>query len=145
MEGPVLEQVDAEGGCDPMGGPGWSGVLLRTCSPWRDKLTPEQVFPRGKCGILHLGKKNPLQQHRLGPDMLESSSAEKDLGVLVDNKLSLSEPCALVTKKANAILVFIRKIVASRLREKILPLQSAPVKRFLEYCSVLGSLVQERH
>lgn len=40
---------------------------------------------KGKCRILHLGRNNHMHQYRLGDELLEMNSAEKDLEVLVAN------------------------------------------------------------
>ncbi|KAK4811344.1 LOW QUALITY PROTEIN: hypothetical protein QYF61_027573, partial [Mycteria americana] len=97
-----------------------------------------------KYQFLHLGKNNPMHQYMLGADQLESSLAEKALGVLLLSKLTMSQQCAIVAKKANGILGCIRQSIASRSREVILLLYSAlATPRLL--CPVLDSPVQERH
>ncbi|PKU47679.1 rna-directed dna polymerase from mobile element jockey-like [Limosa lapponica baueri] len=56
-----------------------------------------------------------MHQYRLGADLLESSSVERDIGVLVDNKLTVSQQRAFMAKKANGLLGRIKKSMASRL------------------------------
>lgn len=82
---------------------------------------------------MHLGRNNCRYQYRLGHDLLERSSVEKNLGVLVDNRLAMSQQCALVAKKDNGILECIKRSVASRSREVILTLNSVLVGPHLEY------------
>ena len=61
-------------------------------------------FNGEKCKVLHLGRKNQMHHYRMGETCLGSSTCEKDLGVLVDHTLNMSQQCDLVAKKANGIL-----------------------------------------
>ena len=61
-------------------------------------------YKKKKCRLLHLGKNNPRYQYGLVTDLLESNVEERDLAVLVDSRMTMSQHCALVAKKANGIL-----------------------------------------
>ncbi|PKU43312.1 hypothetical protein llap_6386 [Limosa lapponica baueri] len=96
----------------------WTG--LRACANLME-------FNMTKCKVLHISQGNP--KHK----WTESSPEEKDLGVLVDEKLNMSQQCALAAQKANRILGCTQRSVAHRLREMTLPLYSALMRSHMEY------------
>ena len=63
---------------------------------------------------------------------MESSFARRALGVLVDNKLTMSQQGDRAAKAANSLQGCIRKTITSRSREVILLLSSALVRSHLQ-------------
>ena len=113
--------------------------------PWSSRHTKETVKCLLLCSKLrpantaefkafHLGRRNPRHPYRLVGAVLESSPAEKDLGLSMDEKLNVSQQCAPAAGKANGILGSISRGVASRDREVIVPLCSALVRPHLQHC-----------
>jgi len=95
-------------------------------------------FNKVKCRVLHLGRGNPKHKYRLGREWTVRKPKEKDLGVF-----NITQQCALSVQKTNRILECIKRSMASRTREMILPLYSALARPHLEHCEETSA--QERH
>lgn len=77
-----------------------------------------------------MGQSNPRNINRMG-EFLEGVPTEKDLGLLLNEKLNASQQCALA---ASCILGCIKREVANRERDVIVPLCFVLSRLHLEYC-----------
>ena len=80
-----------------------------------------------------MGQSNLRYVYRLREETLESSPAEKDLWILVNNKLTMSQQCALAAQKTNGTLGSISRGMASRNRLVTVALYSALMRPHPEY------------
>lgn len=93
-----------------------------------------------KCKVLHLSQGNSKLRYRLGSEWIERSPEESDLEVLENERLDITQQCALRDGKVNFVLGCIQSNVPSRVSERLLPFYSALVKPHLGYCVQLCGL-----
>lgn len=81
-------------------------------------------FNKAKCKLLHLDQNSPKHKYRLGRERIERSPAEKDLGVVFDEKLNMSWQSVLTAQKPTVLGCL--QSMASRLREQTALVQVHP-------------------
>lgn len=94
-------------------------------------------FNESKCKCIHIGKGKSKHQYHMKEHQLENVKKEKDLGILMDEKLKFHANTSAAVKKANRILGLIKKSFAS-LDETTLPLlYTTMVRPHLEYGNII--------
>ena len=95
--------------------------------PWQTwKVGPYKPNKVQQNQVTYLGWGYPRYKYCLGEELIEIRAAGKELDVLLNEKLEMSQQFVLAAQKANSILGCIRRGVASREREGIVAFLLCP-------------------
>ena len=89
-------------------------------------------FNTSKCKIMHLGKKNVKEEYTMEGNALETTAAEKDIGVMIQENLKPSLHCAKTAAKANGVLGQLSRAVLYRDSNTFIRLYLVYVRPILE-------------
>ena len=90
-------------------------------------------FNVAKCKVMHIGARNPQYEYSMNGAVLATTKEEKDLGVIMTDKLSPSVQCAKAAKTANAVLGQISRAFHFRDKQIFTGLYKQYVRPHLEY------------
>jgi hypothetical protein len=112
------------------------------CQTWLMELNAE------KCKVMHFGRNNPHVEYQItkgdGQHRLETTSVERDLGVLMSSDLSWTPQVEEVASKASRMLGLLKNTFRSRDAQLWKCLYSSYVRPLLEFAVPVWSPVLER-
>ena len=88
----------------------------------------QMLFNVEKCKVMHIGKNNIKGEYTIADSILKVVHNEKDLGVIVQEDLKVSEHCSEIVKTCNRILGMISSTFTSRSKIIILKLYKSHVR-----------------
>ena len=94
-------------------------------------------FNQEKCKLLHLGPSNPRREYSLLGAPIRQVAEEKDLGVVIDEKLKFRKQAAVATTKANQILGIVKRSFEFLDAQTLPLLYKTLVRPHLEYGNVI--------
>jgi len=104
----------------------------------------QMKFNLSKCKIMHAGRVSSKHEYEMGGQKLEQIEKERDLGVVVNSRLSSSDQVVESRKKALRMLGAINRNVTYKSEEVITKLYCAYVRPHLEYCVQAWSPTYEK-
>ena len=102
-------------------------------------------FNSGKCKVMHLGHQNNQYEYFMEENKLETTSAEKDLGVIVDPKLLFDDHVSQTVKKANRLCGMLVSNIQCKEKDIMVPLFKALVRPVLEYGNSVWTTCLKKH
>ena len=116
---------------------------LNSIASWAKKWKME--FNVDKCKIMHLGNQNIKHTYTMDGSSLATTNEEKDLGVLIDDKLGFDKHIRSIVKKANRMLGLIKIGFSCLDKEIFMNLYPVLVRPLLEYCVQVWSPYKRKY
>ena len=107
--------------------------LINRLGDWSIKW--DLRFNVDKCKIFHAGRTNPRFEYTLYGQILQSTEAEKDVGVILTPDLRPSKMVARAASRANQMLGAWSRAVSWRDRNTWIKIYKTYIRPKLEYCS----------
>ena len=92
-------------------------------------------FNVAKCKVMHVGGRNPKFEYKMEGQVLQETTAEKDIGVIVNQKLKPSDQCRAAARTAQAVLGQLTRAFHYRDRHVFMRLYKQYVRPHLEFCT----------
>jgi hypothetical protein len=108
---------------------------------WSDKWLLK--FNKSKCKYVHLGHATNTK-YKMGENEINQVTEEKDLEVLIDDKLKFQQHINQQTKKANQRLGMIKRSFSYMEKEMFITLLQSIVRPYLEYGSNVWSVIYKK-
>ena len=106
---------------------------LKALERWQEKW--QLRFNPIKCKVLHIsGNDNPQNIYSLDGIQLESIESEKDLGLIVNNKLDFGDQIKNCLSKANKMIAWISRNIICKSKDVMVLIYRSLIRPHLEYC-----------
>ena len=131
----IFTRIAAEMNQKKLQGEYGSDVLqkdLDNIEEWANKWKME--FNVSKCKIMHLGSSNPGHTYTMGGANLTTTTEEKDLGVIFDDRLEFDKHIRGMVNRANRMLGMIKSGFDCMDKEIFKLVYPVLVRPLLEYC-----------
>ena len=91
-------------------------------------------FNLSKCKVMRIGREVRRPEYGMGGQEMSQTTTERDLGVIINSKLSAADQVIEARKRALRMLGAINRNVSYKSPEVIVKLYCAYVRPHLEYC-----------
>ena len=106
---------------------------LKALERWQEKW--QLRFNPVKCKVLHIcGNDNPFNIYSLDGIELETIESEKDLGLIVNNKLDFGDQIKNCLSKANKMIAWISRNSICKSKDVMVLIYRSLIRPHLEYC-----------